>query len=126
MSGGLCRHCGAVIKKQRLVFCSRKCLVANDRAERKSLREEIRYKPEPKPERKEILTDVEQRRINLEIDAKYHVALESRRIRPGDPEFEAIAAQCTQPANIKRDSCIDGYERNMARAPKMMGRIRIS
>lgn len=122
---GLCRHCGKEIKRQRLVFCSKQCLVANDRAERKSLREEIRYKEKPpRFERKRLLTDIEQQRINLEIDARYRIELESKRYKPGDPEFGAVAAQCTPPHRIKGDSVVDGIERH-SYAPKMWGRQRI-
>ena len=98
---------------------------AKEMAERKSLREEIRYKEKPpRFERKKFLTDAEQRKINFEIDARYRIELESKRYKPGDPEFGAVAVQCTPPHRIKGDSVVDGYELH-SYAPKMWGGQRI-
>ena len=126
MSGGLCRHCGKAMAAGRRWYCSDKCKRQDERAEMKSLRDEIRYKEKPpRFERKRLLTDAEQQRINLTVDERHHVRLESKRYRPGDPEFDAVAAQCTPPHRIKPGSVVDGYERRAFAVP-MLGQGRIS
>lgn len=110
-------------------YCSDKCKRKDELAEVSSLRNVLkelgaRELPRQKSGRV-IITDAEQRKVNLEIDARYKIELVSKRYKPGDPEFDAVAAQCTHPTRIKSDSVIDGFERCMKSAPKVHGRGRI-
>jgi len=50
------------------------------------------YKPKA---RKIILSDEQQRDIDMAVRKRHALELASRVIRPGDPDFEAVAAQCT-------------------------------
>ena len=126
---GLCRRCGVEMAAGRRWYCSDKCKRQDERAEVSSLRnvlKELGAREMPRQEeRRVIITDAEQRKINLEIDARYRIELEYKRYKPGDPEFDAVAVQCTPPSRIKSSSVVDGYERRAMAVPILgQGRIR--
>jgi hypothetical protein len=50
--------------------------------------------------RKIIITDEQQREIDLAVRKSHSLELSTRCLKPGDPEFEAVAAQCTPPERI--------------------------
>ncbi len=52
------------------------------------------YKPRPK---KIILSDAQQREIDQAVAESHKMELSSRVLRPGDPDFDALAKQCTPP-----------------------------
>lgn len=60
--------------------------------------EVTKYKRKKRPV---LETEAQQREIREAIAAKQKLTFESKRYRPGDPDFEKIAAQCTPPSRIK-------------------------
>ena len=61
------------------------------------------WQPAPK-KYKSPISDKEQMRINREIDSKHDAPLHYRHYKPGTPEFEKVAAQCTPPDRIPVES----------------------
>jgi len=80
------------------------------------LRKEGRYKKQKPPEAKTkvrkvkskssekelLLLDKKQLELNRQIDDRLKVTLEEKHYKPGDPEFEAIAATVTPLKNIRK------------------------
>jgi hypothetical protein len=48
-----------------------------------------------------IFSDSEQRKIDKAVDEKNSLEFQCRSIGPDHPDFKAIAAQCTDPRNIR-------------------------
>lgn len=107
-----CARCGELIKiKPNLKNCvSCKDIIREEkRVARNEYRAKLRlslkgvHKKAVKVERvaKTILSDDEQLRINKQIDNKHNFQLESRVLKPGHPDFDKIAKQCTPPENIR-------------------------
>ena len=107
-----CDRCPRMIKvKPNLKFCdSCKAIVKEEkRVARNEYRAKLRLelkgvhvKP-VKVERaaKIILSDEEQHEIDKAIDNKHNFTLECRTIKPGDPDFDEIAATVVPPENIR-------------------------
>lgn len=103
--GGLivrrCQWCGKRLPAGRKSYCNNVCQgrgYARDAAKSGSGPvPPTPYVPRPK---KIILTDDQQREIDRAVAAKFSMVLEFRTLRPGDPDFEAVAAQCTPPERI--------------------------
>lgn len=91
-----CRWCGKRLPAGRTTYCNNSCQgLGYAREYAKSGSGPVPptpYVPRPK---KIILSDEQQREIDRAVAAKHSLQLSSRVIRPGDPDFEAVAAQCT-------------------------------
>lgn len=113
-----CARCPRMIKvKPNLKFCEacKDIIREEKRVARNEYRAKLRlslksvHKKAVKVERvaKTILSDDEQLRINKQIDNKHNFQLESRVLKPGHPEFDKIAQQCTPPEKIRAGISID-------------------
>lgn len=91
-----CDTCKAIVKEEKRV--ARNVYRANLRLSLKG----VHVKP-VKVERaaKIILSDEQQLEINKAIDNKHNFKLECRTIKPGDPDFDKIAATVVPPENIR-------------------------
>lgn len=86
-----------------------KCGVCNHKQDMAEVTKSPYFEPEvyrPKP-RKVLLTDEQQYAINKAIDSRHNMPLACRQINPGDPDFDAIAAQCTDPLDIPNERPIE-------------------
>lgn len=66
------------------------------------------YQPKPK-KYKSPISDLEQKAHDLAVKAKYEIKPGPvKHLRPGDPEFDEIAAQCTPPSEQRDVSALYG------------------
>jgi hypothetical protein len=91
-----CRWCGKQLLSGHRAYCNNLCK-GNDYRRTAGLVgggpvAPTPYVPRPK---KILISDEQQREIDRAVAAKNSLQLSSRVIRPGDPDFEAVAAQCT-------------------------------
>ena len=113
-----CKYCGKLLPYSRKKFCTNDCRTdfyrmkenrvqyrETDEAKRIKLQGPVKLEPwQPKRKYVSPISDKEQMRINREIDSKHDAPLHYRHYKPGTPEFEKVAAQCTPPDRIPVES----------------------
>ena len=96
-----CQWCGKRLPVGRKAYCDNKCQGNGYRRDVCKTGNgpvpPVQYVRKPRPI---IITDAEQREIDRAIAAKHSLELSTRCLKPGDPEFDAVAAQCTPPERI--------------------------
>ena len=91
-----CLWCGKRLPVTRKSYCDNKCQGNDYRRDCcKTGSGPVPPTPYVRKPRKIIITDAEQREIDLAVRKMHAMELECRVIRPGDADFEAVAAQCT-------------------------------
>ena len=96
-----CQWCGKRLPKHRKSYCDNKCQGKGySRDSGKVGCGPVPPSPWKPKARKIILSDEQQREIDRAVAAKHNLKLSSRLIKPGDADFEEVAAQCTPPERI--------------------------
>lgn len=97
----LCQWCGKRLPAGRKAYCNNYCQGMGYR------RDAAKAGSGPVPPtqyirkpRKIIITDEQQREIDLAVRKSHSLELTSRVLRPGDADFDAVAAKCTPPERI--------------------------
>ena len=90
-----CRYCQVVFQAlHRGVTVCKDCKTAHRTPYRESLKNaRCKVQPHQPRQRRVILTDQEQQRINQSVDSRAAIRLEARTIQPGSPEFMRISAE---------------------------------
>lgn len=105
----ICVNCGKEFEPMhgRMRFCNKTCRHATQWRQRQAEAQKsanIKPKKYQRKERKILVTDAEQKRIDQDIFEKTAVTFEQPKIyRPGDPEFDKIAATVTHIKDIPKN-----------------------
>ena len=113
-----CAQCGCALVWRNKRFCSGDCRTTyyrnkDNRQQYIKTAAENRtkltgpLKPgywEPRKKYVSPISDKEQYRLNRMIDGKHDAPLHFKHYKPGTPEFERVAAQCTPPDRIPVES----------------------
>jgi len=101
-----CPYCGKKPRPGRMYCnpgCSNRYRAQQHFPRGTGQRKSEKYNPSPKKYRSPI-SDKEQMEINRAIDSKHDRPLHYRHYKPGTPEFDRVAAQCTPPELIPEES----------------------